>query len=107
PALLRHKADRGERHVRLQMCADTQILRHRTAIRRHAHSRPIALAKAHGLIAHGLSVLDYGCGLGEDVWFLREAGIEADGWDPYYRPDVSVVAADCVNLGYVLNVIED
>lgn len=89
------------------MCADTQILRHRTAIRRHAHSRPIALAKAHGLIADGLSVLDYGCGLGEDVQFLREVGIEAEGWDPYHCPDARPQTADCVNLGYVLNVIED
>jgi DNA phosphorothioation-associated putative methyltransferase len=83
------------------------ILRHRTAIRRHAHSRPIALAKAHGLIADGVSVLDYGCGLGEDIQLLREAGIEAEGWDPYYLPDVQLQSADCVNLGYVLNVIED
>lgn len=89
------------------MSSHTQILRHRTAIRRHGHSRPIALARAHGIILQGLTVLDYGCGLGEDVQILNEAGIETHGWDPYYRPDVSVLAADCVNLGYVLNVIED
>jgi DNA phosphorothioation-associated putative methyltransferase len=83
------------------------ILRHRTAIRRYGHSRPISLARAHGLVVKGLSVFDYGCGLGDDVQMLRDAGIEADGWDPYYRPDTSIRGADCVNLGYVLNVIED
>ena len=89
------------------MSSNTQILRHRTAIRRHGHSRPIALARANGIILQGLTVLDYGCGLGEDVQFLREAGIEAEGWDPYHRPDARIQTADCVNLGYVLNVIED
>jgi hypothetical protein len=52
-------------------------------------------------------VFDYGCGFGEDVRLLSEAGIEADGWDPYHRPDVLPRPASCINLGYVLNVIED
>jgi DNA phosphorothioation-associated putative methyltransferase len=38
---------------------------------------------------------------------LKDAGVEADGWDPYYRPDTPILGADCVNLGYVLNVIEN
>jgi DNA phosphorothioation-associated putative methyltransferase len=87
--------------------SSSAILRHRTAIRRYAHSRPIALAMSHGLICKGVSVLDYGCGLGEDVQLLRETGFEVSGWDPYYQPDVRLQVADCVNLGYVLNVIED
>ena len=33
--------------------------------------------------------------------------MEAEGWDPHYRPDVARHSADCVNLGYVLNVIEE
>jgi DNA phosphorothioation-associated putative methyltransferase len=83
------------------------ILRHRTAIRRAGHSRPVCLAQAHGLIGPDLSFLDYGCGFGEDVHLLRATGIEAEGWDPHYRPDGPVQPAECVNLGYVLNVIED
>jgi len=83
------------------------ILRHRTAIRRGAHSRPVSLALAQGLVGPNLSFFDVGCGLGEDVRLLKERGIEAQGWDPYYLPDAAVDAADCVNLGYVLNVIED
>src|SRR5579863_7178782 len=83
----------------------TPILRHRTAIRRLGHSRPVSLAQMHGLIGPELSFFDYGCGFGEDVQLLRMAGIEAEGWDPHYRPEIAMRAADCVNLGYVLNVI--
>jgi len=83
------------------------ILRHRTAIRRGAHSRPVSLALAHGLVGPTLSFFDVGCGLGEDIRLLKESGIDAQGWDPYYLPDAPVGPADCVNLGYVLNVIED
>jgi DNA phosphorothioation-associated putative methyltransferase len=61
----------------------------------------------HGLIGPELSFFDYGCGFGEDVQLLRTAGIEAEGWDPHYRPDTARRSADCVNLGYVLNVIEE
>lgn len=83
------------------------ILRHRTAIRRGAHSRPVCLAQAQGLIGPTLSFFDYGCGYGEDVRLLKESGIEAEGWDPHYFPDAPRHPAECVNLGYVLNVIED
>jgi DNA phosphorothioation-associated putative methyltransferase len=85
----------------------SSIPRHRTAIRRGAHSRPVSLAQAHGLIGAETSFFDYGCGWGEDVALLHNAGINAQGWDPYYRPDAPINSADCVNLGYVLNVIED
>ena len=34
-------------------------------------------------------------------------GIACGGWDPAYRPDAPRQEADVVNLGYVLNVIED
>lgn len=83
------------------------ILRHRTAIRRGTHSRPVYLAQAHGLIGPGLSFFDYGCGFGEDVRLLKESGLIAQGWDPHYFPDAPQQSAECVNLGYVLNVIED
>lgn len=84
-----------------------EINRSQTAIRRHRCSRPIALALAHGLIAPNTSVFDYGCGRGEDVSFLKKRGIAAIGWDPNLSPDQSLAKADIVNLGYVLNVIED
>jgi DNA phosphorothioation-associated putative methyltransferase len=83
------------------------IQRHRTAIRRLGHSRPVALAQAQGLISSDFSFFDYGCGFGEDIQLLRGSGVQAEGWDPHYRPEIPLSAADCVNLGYVLNVIED
>jgi hypothetical protein len=36
-----------------------------------------------GLIPHKATVLDYGCGNGEFVEFLRTHGIYAEGFDPY------------------------
>jgi DNA phosphorothioation-associated putative methyltransferase len=34
-------------------------------------------------------------------------GLEATGWDPFYAPDGALAPADIVNLGFVINVIED
>lgn len=62
---------------------------------------------AHRLIRDDFSVLDYGCGRGEDVSLLQKDGLRAEGWDPHFRPEASLEPADIVNLGYVLNVIED
>lgn len=83
------------------------IERFKTAIRRFQPSRPIALALAHGLIRPGVTVLDYGCGHGDDVRHLSSQGISACGWDPHYQNRREIAPADVVNLGYVLNVIED
>jgi DNA phosphorothioation-associated putative methyltransferase len=65
------------------------------------------LALEHGLVRPGTSVLDYGCGHGDDVRHLRDLGISATGWDPHYHPEKPLEQADVVNLGYVLNVVED
>jgi DNA phosphorothioation-associated putative methyltransferase len=81
--------------------------RHRTAMRRVRCSRPVGLAHAEGLIEPGRTFFDYGCGHGGDVRFLAAHGIQASGWDPHFAPDVQVTPADVVNLGYVLNVIEN
>ena len=59
------------------------------------------------MIRSGVSVFDYGCGHGDDIRYLREHDVSASGWDPHYRPEDPVAAADVVNLGYVLNVIEN
>lgn len=81
--------------------------RHRTAIRRDALSRPVRLALRHELLDPDKSFFDFGCGRGDDVDALRKAGYSAHGWDPYHRSDGDIRAADVVNLGYVVNVIED
>jgi hypothetical protein len=54
-----------------------------------------------------LTFFDYGCGKGGDVRLLRELGYEASGWDPAHAPNAEKLVADVVNLGYVINVIED
>lgn len=70
-------------------------------------SRPMALAFQDGVLRQGSSVFDYGCGRGDDVDRLRQLGLQAAGWDPNHRPDTPLAEADVVNLGYVINVIED
>lgn len=84
-----------------------EIFRHRTAIRRGGPSLPVRLALRDEIIRAGDSILDYGCGQGEDVEFLSSLRYRCGGWDPYYRPEASRAASEVVNLGYVLNVIED
>jgi DNA phosphorothioation-associated putative methyltransferase len=86
---------------------DVEVLRHRTAIKRATLSRPTQLAVSEGLISQDTDVFDYGCGYGDDVDALRRMGIPATGWDPAHRPATPRQPASVVNLGYVVNVIED
>lgn len=82
--------------------------RARTALGRVALSRPVQLAVDDRLIEVGkTTVLDYGCGRGGDVKRLRRAGVRCHGWDPHHRLDGKLEPSDVVNLGYVVNVIED
>src|SRR5438067_2172187 len=85
----------------------SSILRHRTAIKRPDISRPIRLVLEHGLLSSETTFFDYGCGYGDDIKHLSEQGIMSSGWDPIHRPDNERKQADVVNLGYVVNVIED
>ena len=87
--------------------AKPRFARHRTAMKRQDMSRPMRLAIEAELIPPESSVFDYGCGLGADIAGLTGLGIEVDGWDPVHRPDAERKTADLVNLGYVINVIED
>ena len=79
----------------------------RTAIRRTSLSRPVALALDDGIIHPERSFFDYGCGRGDDLLRLHKLGIPVSGWDPAFFPDEARTSADVVNLGYVVNVIED
>jgi hypothetical protein len=85
----------------------TSVERHRTAMRRVLPSRPVALALEEQLITADTTVFDYGCGRGVDLLHLKQLGIDADGWDPAFRAVGDKRPADVVNLGYVVNVIED
>jgi DNA phosphorothioation-associated putative methyltransferase len=79
----------------------------RTAIQRTALSRPVYLALQDGLISKERTVFDYGCGRGGDLLRLHEMGVPVSGWDPAFFPDEERTPADVVNLGYVVNVLED
>ena len=74
---------------------------------RAALSRPVTLAVADGVLTTSYSVFDYGCGKGDDLRNLRALGYDVNGWDPSHRPHAERREADVVNLGYVVNVIED
>lgn len=84
-----------------------KVERHKTAITRAALSAPMYLLFTSGLIHHNCTVLDYGCGQGDDIRALQSDGYAVEGWDPHYRPDPSSLKKSQVtNLGFVLNVIE-
>ena len=83
------------------------IARHRTAMTRTFLSRPLQQAHADGLLDGDVDLFDYGCGRGDDVRTLTGLGIVASGWDPTHAPDTAHREATVVNLGYVINVIED
>ena len=71
-------------------------------------SSPVRLLYEGGLASEDNSFLDYGCGRGDDVKFLSELGIPAKGWDPYFANHLETLeSSDIVNLGFVVNVIED
>lgn len=83
------------------------IHRHRTAIDRDKLSTPMQRLARHGYLSGDHSVLDYGCGKGHDILELEAHGVDAVGWDPEYRPDGEKRVSDVVNLGFVINVIEE
>jgi len=84
-----------------------KIQRHKAAIARATASKPVRLAVEAGLFPPETTYFDYGCGHGADIEYIKRLGLTSAGWDPYYRPDADHVSADVVNLGYVINVIED
>jgi DNA phosphorothioation-associated putative methyltransferase len=83
------------------------VARHRTAIIRRDLSQPMQLLIRSGIVNRTSSLFDYGCGQGEDVAALIADGYSAFGWDPHHATGGRCAAADVVNLGFVLNVIED
>ena len=85
----------------------SQISRHLTALSRSNLSAPMQCLARHGYLDGSLSVFDYGCGKGDDIRNLRANDITVSGWDPHYAPDQPKQAADIVNIGFVINVIEN
>lgn len=87
--------------------AGWQAARHLTALVRYNFSAPVQTLARYGFLDGRFSLFDYGCGRGDDLRGLRENGLNVAGWDPYYAPDQPLQTADLVNLGFVINVIED
>lgn len=83
------------------------VERHKTAIGRADLSRPIKLALTDDLASPDTEIFDYGCGRGQDIDRLSSMGFKINGWDPFFRPNAPRNPAAIVNLGYVVNVIED
>lgn len=87
--------------------ATDEVLRYRTAIDRNQLSQPMQILAKHNYLDGNYSVLDYGCGKGDDVRELEAHGIDVSGWDPAHYSEGLLISSDIVNLGFVLNVIED
>jgi DNA phosphorothioation-associated putative methyltransferase len=83
------------------------VQRHRTALQRYSLSTPMQALFRHGYLDGRGSVFDYGCGRGDDVRILAALGVDAAGWDPHFAAGNEKREADVVNLGFVVNVIED
>lgn len=113
PGFQRHQIQPGlvsNRHGRI--CSPKRpdflgVARHLTALARYGFSAPIQTLARFGFLDGSKTVFDYGCGRGDDLRGLRENGIEAAGWDPYYASGEEKRKAHLVNLGFVINVIED
>jgi len=74
-------------------------MRHKTAIKRNKMSAPAKKIYQAGLI-NG-QCLDYGCGRGDDSYFLNMSR-----FDPHYFPSKPVGPFETILCTYVLNVIE-
>lgn len=84
-----------------------KIQRHRAAIIRKALSKPVRLAIEAGFFKPETTYFDYGCGKGEDISHIARLGYSSNGWDPHFQPNANKTFAEIVNLGYVINVIEN
>ena len=103
-----HKLVRVRRaEVQTEEAGPALVERHRTAIKRYDISRPVKLALDRGILQKRHKFFDYGCGHGMDLEALGGLGYSVSGWDPSFRPKAKKAKADVVNLGYVLNVIEE
>jgi DNA phosphorothioation-associated putative methyltransferase len=83
------------------------VQRHRTALTRYNLSAPMQLLERFGFLNQEKTVFDYGCGKGDDVRNLKANAITANGWDPHFAPLEEKIESDIVNLGFVINVIEN
>jgi DNA phosphorothioation-associated putative methyltransferase len=86
---------------------EQKIDRDKTAIVRYELSGPMKTLAKNGFLEGQYSIFDYGCGRGDDLRELEAHGLDVLGWDPNFLPDADKVNADLVNIGFVINVIEE
>lgn len=77
---------------------------HLTAKERDTPSFPARYLFKNNLLKG--TILDYGSGLGRDISFLKEKGLETEGFDPFYLPDYPLKKYDTIICNYVLNVLQ-
>ena len=102
-----HRLERRQQAPSVTSEPEPLIERHKTAMTRYDLSKPVKTLLEYGMLKAEATFFDYGCGQGSDVRGLQALGHVAEGWDPVHRPEVTKREADIVNMGYVLNVIED
>ncbi len=76
---------------------------HLTAIDRVKLSSPVQFLLSQILLTGRM--LDFGCGLGNDVKFLHQKGFDITGYDPYYAKTYPEGKFDSIVCCYVLNVL--
>lgn len=76
---------------------------HFTAKVREKPSLPLRILMEKGLLVG--EILDFGCGLGKDVEFLKSNNRRVTGFDSYYYPEYPSNKFDTIICFYVLNVL--
>jgi DNA phosphorothioation-associated putative methyltransferase len=104
---LKPKPSKVSAAVHLPESGKVRVERHLTAIDRDKLSAPMQALARHNYLNGDFSVFDYGCGKGDDVRELQAHVVDVLFWDPVYCPNGAKKRADIVNLGYVINVIEE
>lgn len=83
---------------------------HLTAIARKKPSAPMMFLWGINRLQPDRVILDYGCGKGKDVEWMKSIGRMAFGYDPHYAPNtIQNGMANCYDIitcNFVLNVIE-
>lgn len=86
---------------------DINVERHLTAIDRNKLSGPLQTLAKNSFLDGSYTFLDYGCGKGDDARELEAHGLNVSSWDPVHNPEGNLTSSNIVNLGFVINVIED
>lgn len=76
---------------------------HLTVKEREKHSYPTRVLLRNKVLKG--KILDFGCGLGKDVEFLKSQGLDVQGYDPHYFADFPLEKFDTIICNYVLNVL--